>query len=269
MTFYFFTESKLDQSVSNEDIVIEDYCVDPIRKDRNSHGGGVLVYYKPHLLVTRREDIEIPVSNDEVIWVQIKFSHQLLLIALIYRPETSTVDFWSRLDYSVSLALDCTSNVILLGDLNIDFLKAPPRYVADMFRVYNLTNVITEPTRITSHSSTLLDPIIVSDTSFVLDSGVLTIDKSISDHCITFATLMFSTHYKSCFKRHVWNYKNADFDLLGSLLSDFDWLNHLDDTSNADEACEMFTSVFMSFVDRCVPSKEVLIRKKRQTLVLV
>lgn len=79
----FFTESKLDQSVSNEDIVIEDYCVDPIRKDRNSHGGGVIVYYKPHLLVTRREDIEVPVSNDEVIWVQIKFSHQLLLIALI------------------------------------------------------------------------------------------------------------------------------------------------------------------------------------------
>ncbi|KAJ8316694.1 hypothetical protein KUTeg_005753, partial [Tegillarca granosa] len=84
--------------------------------------------------------------------------------------------------------------------LHSEMGKAPPRYVADdMPRVYNLTNVITEPTRITSHSSTLLDPII----------------------------------------RHVWNYKNADFDLLGSLLSDFDWLNHLDDTSNADEACEM------------------------------
>jgi hypothetical protein len=46
----------------------------------------------------------------------------------------------------------------------------------------NLTNVIEKPTRVTEHSSTLLDPIIISDSIHYSFSDVLKVPSDISDH---------------------------------------------------------------------------------------
>jgi hypothetical protein len=46
--------------------------------------------------------------------------------------------------------------------------------------LFNLTNVIEKPTRITEHSSTLLDPIIISDSVHYSYSDVLKVSSDIS-----------------------------------------------------------------------------------------
>ena len=48
--------------------------------------------------------------------------------------------------------------------------------------LFNLTNVIEKPTRITEHSSALLDPIIISDSVHYSYSDVLKVPSDISDH---------------------------------------------------------------------------------------
>jgi hypothetical protein len=48
--------------------------------------------------------------------------------------------------------------------------------------LFNLTNVIEKPTRVTEHSSTLLDPIIISDSVHYSFSDVLKVPSDISDH---------------------------------------------------------------------------------------
>ena len=42
--------------------------------------------------------------------------------------------------------------------------------------------MINEPTRVSDTVSSLIDPVIVSDSFDVLDSGILAVDNSISDH---------------------------------------------------------------------------------------
>jgi hypothetical protein len=48
-----------------------------------------------------------------------------------------------------------------------------------------LVNIISKPTRITAHSNTLLDPIIISDTMNYIYSDVLKIPSEISDRTIS------------------------------------------------------------------------------------
>ena len=56
-------------------------------------------------------------------------------------------------------------NIILTGDLNSNLFSSRNNKLIDTMNLLNLTNVIEKPTRITEHSSTLLDPIIISDSN--------------------------------------------------------------------------------------------------------
>ena len=68
------------------------------------------------------------------------------------------------------------TNIILVGDLNCDLLNPDSgtkdgRALIDLGEVHQLSNLIKEPTRITSTSTTLIDVIFTSKPRF-LSSGV-------------------------------------------------------------------------------------------------
>jgi hypothetical protein len=50
---------------------------------------------------------------------------------------------------------------VISGDLNSDLMSLSNNKLIDMMRLFNFKNVIEKPTRVTNHSRTLLDPIIV------------------------------------------------------------------------------------------------------------
>ena len=77
-------------------------------------------------------------------------------------------------------------NVIMLGDINEDQLKNYTR-LKWSFAIFNLRNVITEATRVNANTPTLIDPILVSDNSIVMNSEVIPIENSVSDHHATAA----------------------------------------------------------------------------------
>ena len=68
----------------------------------------------------------------------------------------------------------------------------------------NLKNIITETTRVTDTTTTLIDPILVSQSSDVFDSGVIEIPNPISDHRATFLYVPFSYIRLNVYKRKVW-----------------------------------------------------------------
>ena len=55
----------------------------------------------------------------------------------------------------------------------------------------NLKNVINSPTRVTATTSTLIDPIAISNSLEFYNSGVMDIPNDISDHKSTFVYLKF------------------------------------------------------------------------------
>ena len=71
---------------------------------------------------------------------------------------------------------------MILGDLNSDLCIANNNKLIEIMMLFNLANMISKPTRITAHSNTLLDPIIISDIMKYIYSDVLEIPSEIIDH---------------------------------------------------------------------------------------
>ena len=73
--------------------------------------------------------------------------------------------------------------------------------------LFNLVNTISKPTRITTHSNTLLDPIIISDTMNYIYSDVFKIPSEISDHdaSVSFIAWLYDKEDKQFFFRKTRN----------------------------------------------------------------
>ena len=138
----------------------------------------------------------------------------------------------------------------------------------DCLSLYSLNNVITEPTRINEHSSTLIDPCLVSDACIVLDSGTMAVSDIISDHRVTYVSIKIDLKLSSSYFREVWDYKHADYERLNDLIEQCDWTALISSSSNIDEACKMFTSTFLCFCKTCIPVKTVLIRVSHGSILI-
>ena len=176
----------------------------------------------------------------------------------MYRPPKSPVSFWDDLDISIDRALDVNKNIVLLGDLNETLFNDSLMNLRNVFFINNLENVITEPTRVTQHSSTLIDPILVSNDLHTYNAGCIHVDSSISDHRATFTYIKFEFFCHPCTTKEVWLYNKGDFNRLNELISSECWM--FIDSLTVDEACDRFTTTLLRLMSECIPSKEVIIR---------
>ena len=201
-----FSETHLDNSVQSETLILNGYD-GPIRKDRTRNGGGVMVYVSNLLRYKRREDLEDQIL--ETIWIEIKLRSFNILFCCFYRSDfnVSLSTFINELQSSIEVALDYTPYVILTGDINIDFLNITNSQLCDCLSLFNLTNVIKEPIRISTSSITLIDPVLVSDACCVLDSGIISVDEIVSDPKATQLSVKIPIRLSNCYYREVWNYK--------------------------------------------------------------
>jgi hypothetical protein len=106
---------------------------------------------------------------------------------MIYRSQNEAGSlFWRYISQMVSSALDYSSKIISLGDYNIDLLGNLPTEIADIINLYGLENKICYPTRFGSNSYSFLDPILVSNSITVIESTTIPINRTISDHDLTY-----------------------------------------------------------------------------------
>ena len=195
-----------------------------------------MVYISNSLIYKRRFDLEN--IRLETRWVEIKLNpltyYYVASIVVIFLVSQPT--FIAELQSSIEEALDYSQYVILLGDINIDFLNLRNVQLADCLYLFSLRNVINEPTRVSDTVSFLIDPVIVSDSGDVLDSGVVAVDNSISDHRATYLSLKIDLNLCNNYYRQVWNYKHADYIRLNELIEQFNW-NDVFDSSGVDDIC--------------------------------
>jgi hypothetical protein len=94
---------------------------------------------------------------------------------------------------------------ILVGMHSLATLGNVSVKVIDTMNLFNLTNVIEKPTRVTEHSSTLLDPIIISDSIHYSFSDVLKVLSDISDHDASIIFFLECPKFQTrSFQREVW-----------------------------------------------------------------
>ena len=134
-------------------------------------GGGVALYVKQYILAERKKEYEL--NGLEAMWHELRICNKRLLLCTCYRPPNVGVDFWDRLSESLELARQSTTNdILIIGDLNAD----PNAYHGTKlkeFSDYNCMHInVHEPTRITSHSSTILDQIVSSRPNLVSNINI-------------------------------------------------------------------------------------------------
>ena len=247
-----FTETHLDNSVDNANILLTNDFSVPYRKDRTNHGGGILVYINNNLLHKRRPDLEI--FCEESIWVEIRINNQQYLLGTFYSPKPHDQVFFEAFDRNIEKAMEFSQNIVILGDLNEDLLNENHRNLRDILLTNSLQNIITVPTR----ARALLDPVIVSDDLTVYDSGVLANPDCISDHSTTFLILPHNYYLSVAYTRRVWFYKRANFTQLEESLRLHDW--DCLKAGSVNDSCELFTNQLMEFVNLSIPHKDVTSR---------
>ena len=105
------------------------------------------------------------------------------------------------------------SDIIITGDFNFNMAQNALNKMSELILEYNLTQLISEPTHVTEHSSSILDLILVRNKNVLL-SGVADpfIPNQIRYHSPVIVLLKFTRPVTKSIKRRVWYYKLEDYE---------------------------------------------------------
>ena len=77
--------------------------------------------------------------------------------------------------------MNYNSNIVIVGDINVDLLTEKSHRMFDFIRYYQLTNVVHGLTHFGITRNSLLDPVLVKECSVGM-CEVVDIDRNVSDH---------------------------------------------------------------------------------------
>ena len=114
-------------------------------------------------------------------WFKILPKHEnSFLICFVYRPPDSPSIWYKNFEKEIINASIMNKEIIFLGDLNIDYLKPVPTSWETILTTHGFFQMITEPTRVTTTSVTLIDHIYTTNPENFIDIKVPY--YAISDH---------------------------------------------------------------------------------------
>ena len=120
-------------------------------------------------------------------------NYKTIIIGNLYRsPTTKPVDSLDKIQQILSrLERHKNKHILLLGDLNIDLIHyetdANSQQLINLTTEHDFIQIISRPTRITDHRTSLIDHIYTNKVQNVTSSGIITYD--ISDHLATYASI--------------------------------------------------------------------------------
>ena len=178
-------ETRLDSSISDGLVKIRGY--DIVTNDRSRRGGGVCIYLRSTISYKIQNDL-VP-DDIEAICLEIsKPNSRNFIVASVYRPPSSTSEFFLTFEKMIKMIDDENKELHILGDLNCNMLtnisNQPTKTLKGILETYQLSQPITEATRITTSSCTLIDHYITSMPEKIVQSGV--IHTGISDHSLIY-----------------------------------------------------------------------------------
>ncbi|XP_013868123.1 uncharacterized protein LOC106520513 [Austrofundulus limnaeus] len=234
------------------DFILEGYEFNYINR-KNKKGGGVALYINNDLKYKVVEKMSVSVDEVmECITIEIQFEKQKnIMVSCVYRAPASDTEVFTN--YMETLFAKMHQKVIFIcGDFNIDMLnpnmvKSTSNFI-DTMHSLGLYPLITKPSRITTHSSTLIDNIFTNYMESKLRSGLLIND--ISDHLPVFVILedvcrKINKVTNITYKRII------SEDSIRALRNDLQSQNWevLYEERNIDKAFEIFIKTFKAFYD--------------------
>ncbi|CAB4006335.1 Hypothetical predicted protein [Paramuricea clavata] len=257
------SESWLNSTVKNSEVEIEGYRL--LRLDRlGKRGGGVCVFTRNSLKTKIIKDISVISSMGfHQLWILIQHKKmKSIVLCVAYRPPDCPVscfvdDFMDNYSYALTLKKD----IFVVGDLNCNLLKSGPESDAlnELCSSLNLFQLIKEPTRVTLQSSSLIDVILTSNTSLVVESGV---EKThISDHFLVYSILKLKLPKKLPDYMVIRSFKNYSSEAFKNDLEQLIWQENPID-QGVNQRLDNFNQKFLSVLDMHAPIKTVKIKRR-------
>ena len=129
---------------------------------------GLLIYVRRELIINRLCDFECKRTETITFSMQQKRTTKKIMVIAAYRPPCLSRSLWTQDLGDLLLRIrNRYDNIIVVGDLNCD-LSDPDKHdkqgrgLLDLMEVCNMSNMIKQPTRVTTSSSSLIDVILTT-----------------------------------------------------------------------------------------------------------
>ncbi len=265
------SETWLKDNVRDDALDLAGYQL-PICKNRQSRGGGVMLYVRESIGAIHRTDLE---KNDtEILWVELRLRDKRVLFATCYRPPGATALQVDAFIDSLSNQVECAMNdnpdaLIMVGDFNDRCVHWDDRHEKSEMglKFYNYLNdvnlfqLVDEPTRITENSASLLDLIITDSPGYIDNLNVLPPIGDL-DHNIVYGYLTFVTDRPESIKRTIWHYDRANFMDLNIEFANAPWNTAFMLFDDPNEILEYFYELLKIGMEAHIPKKTINKRKK-------
>ncbi|ESO02879.1 hypothetical protein HELRODRAFT_174321 [Helobdella robusta] len=230
---------------------------DFVGKNRSGkHGGGIGLYIDNGITYKTRDDIN-SISSIELFSIEITndCSNKNAIIVITYRPPTYDANMYLQQIEPVLQIISLENKLVyLIGDMNINLLDADSN--ASKFQLqrlltsYNLSTLITTPTRISLNKNSVIDNIFTSEPNAVELCGTQVCD--LSDHIPIFIIVnMKSNRIKNHFlKEKLYSFTSERINRLNEYLINMDWSNVLN-CENVNVGFQRFIEIFVKNFNEC------------------
>ena len=273
-------EDKLPNGL--EDIMIEGFHA-PITQSparSSNRGGGLATYVNKR--VCESDDVnvidlkfETSPTDGEFLLIQISKCKNLkksIIVGNVYRSPSRKPECFNELLDDVLNKIDRHRNkhILLTGDFNIDLIKYDDdthgQALIETTTNKGFVQVISRPTRITDHSTTLIDHIYTNKIENTILSSVISVD--LSDHLATYTVISIegdaipSPMHDSQDKCEFRMFNAANDEVFKQLINDEKW--EVPDNLDAQEQYDHFFEIYNGHYNKAYPLKSKRSRRKNE-----
>ena len=194
-------------------------------------------------------------------------------IALYRSPSQSQEDF-ETFSHNFEMTLETLAQkrsflTTIIGDFNAkpcnwyshDKTNFEGSTIESITSQFGLHQLINEPTHLLQNSSSCIYLIFTFQPNIVVESGV---DPSLHPNChhqIMFAKFNLKIYYPPPYLREVWDYKEANADLINRAISNFNWEKAFSNT-NINEKVSLFNKTILNILNNYIPHETIICEEK-------
>lgn len=248
------TETWLTGGIDDQQLLLTDFTL--VRRDYRGRGSGVGIYIHKSLDFVAIQTASVI----EHLAIKVSINSKNFVICVVYRNHDVNYNtFITELESIISQCLINYEFLIFMGDFNINILNpndVMTRTYLDSIQDLGFSQLITEPTR----GKSLLDHVLVSDTTFVIESGVELCE--IADHDLTYAVLDSKKPEKVPQYLNIRDFSNFQVDLFREDLRNSS-LQSMYRVPDIDQKVQILNNIISQLYDRFAPFRNIRVTKPR------
>lgn len=261
ITEHWKTEAQLEAYGMQNYYLAAKFC----RKKENSHGGSAVYVERGHKSQEISHVKDLACENViECCACEIKVREEKITIVSVYRPPSGSINiFLEKFEVILSNLIENNTNIVIAGDFNIDLSGDTNEKLefCSLINSFNITETITDFTRITPNSKSCIDNIL---TNLERSHQAEVLQTMISDHTAQKLTFNGPVKSKVTAQRRSFSQENKrEFcDRLKFL--NWDDLYQIN-PENVNTQWKLFYNKFLFHFNLSFPVKTTVINHKKKT----